>query len=276
MAAEDRAVAKTLLGGVLAVLHRSYSSRPDALAQCRDLLDDLELAGTPCDFVPPVATRDSDSRTASAPNGEARLAKALRDRKRAQAYIKKLDATIAKGPDVASSSASDAPSDGTQENCAAHSAPLSPSGLHATPADRSVPADSVGFLTPPRTCDVDETALGLDVSSVLGRLGGEEFNAVPLGQKRSKRSVYSDLGWQRAAPLTPGTPSPSKGMLMRDATMAVRSYLAASQHSGVGPDGVSYMAGMLVKYTENDWDSVLLNWGEGAIAAYTTTGRWRH
>jgi len=114
MAAEDRAVAKTLLGGVLAVLHRSYSSRPDALAQCRDLLDDLELAGTPCDFVPPVASRDSDPRPASAPkNGEARLAKALRDRKRAQAYIKKLDATIAKGPDVASSSASGAPSDGT-------------------------------------------------------------------------------------------------------------------------------------------------------------------
>jgi len=58
--------------------------------------------------------------------------------------------------------------------------------------------------------------------------------------------------------------------------MAVRSYLAASQHSEVGPDGVRYMAGMLAHYTESDWDSVLSHWGEGAIAAHAVTGAWRH
>ena len=98
---------------------------------------------------------------------------------------------------------------------------------------------------------------------------------VSIGRKAPKSKALTDGIPLRARP-TPDSPSPPRGMIKRDATLFIKSYLQNSDLQHVGPAGISYMAGMLAHYEESGWQRVMDGWGKQTIEKHESTGKWHN
>lgn len=273
MAAEDRAVARTLLGGVLAVLDRSYSSRPEALAQCRDLLDDLELAGPPCNSAP----RHGGSATPAAADEVSQAAKDLKTLRRLKIHVARVEARVAgstdaSGPDLGPhGSSTPAPPLPAQASCSVEPpAPI----LAGVPPDSPVAELDFDLVpkTPPKT-RAPSTASALDeLDLACGPVARWECGVPVLSKKIPKK--YDGFSFPK--PRLPNTPSPPHGVLKRNASACVKSTLqGANQQHRIDSAGVSYIAGLLVKNEEEDWVRIILTWGMEVLDNHDATGEWR-
>jgi len=278
LAAEDRALGKSMLGNILAMLRRSHS--PGAsLSLIDDWIADLRVGAAPSESrskhssKPKAASSDPAAASEPASDVQARLAKLLRNRKRSQEYTRRLDAQIAalEGRVSSDQEQSDAPKtpvraapsplhSSAPEFFPALPASYGPHDVSSEPPSRLEAATS--DPTPHELLEVDDSA-----------------RRHPPGPrtKLARRIDYGYPAFVKAPPIPPQTPSPSKGMVSRDATAFVRSHLAnRASVAEVGNDGVAYLAKFLAMHVVEQWGEIMDTWGAGAIDAYARTGIWRH
>jgi len=271
-AAEDRAAAKTLLGGVLAVLARSYQSHTDAVAQCRDILDDLELAGPPCCSAPPVPP----SAASTAPSSQAE--KDRKSLRRIAIYKRRLEARMA--------SSSDAPGD---PDPASHTRTTPGTPLVATQdssRDVSLPHVEVadpnpsssadvapGLVTPPKAHTRHSNASAHKEHDFGNPVDGMVIRTRPSGPGTKAPKRIDGVSFTR---VPPGTPSPPSGILKRNATACVKRTLSAvGQMHRIDSEGVAYIAGLLVMYLEEQWEELVRTWGVEILNQHDASGEWR-
>ena len=276
LAAEDRALAKSLQANQLTVLRRSLSCL-DALEKMQEMLDDLRCAELPGGATAKEVKRDATDQVST--DEASKLTKARKSLVRLKGYVQKLE-TVIDGTSVHPASDSVPESQST----AAHT-PLTPvrpgSPVVSCPVDvllNPSPTAQAGEkppTTPPRIPAPSPSKSAPMWHDSLVETGSGEISIRGhrwSGGLKAPRRLEGPVFTRKP----PDTPSPPNAVLKRDATACVWRVLKCDNQSHrVDREGVAYIAGLLVRYSAEDWEEMVRTWGMDILECHDSTGVWR-